>query len=340
MVRESISPERLAQAVLQGDRSALGRAISLVESRLKAHRDLAIELLDLLPPLDRPSLRIGITGAPGAGKSSFIERAGLELCRVRGEKVAVLAVDPSSPESGGSILGDKTRMEELSREALAFIRPSPSSGSLGGIARRTADAIRLCEAAGYRYVFIETVGVGQSEFKVRELCDFVSLLLVTGSGDQLQALKRGIMETADIIAVNKADGENKRAARILALEVAQAIRITEARSEFIKVLSLSSLPQKELEPSPLAEYLETLDALHRRSLADGSFERKRQAQLKERIIEEACEQMAEDFEHWVRLSAESLSGIGSHRERQELIEVWKSRFCAGRGADLHRSEKP
>ncbi len=325
-MRESLSPSELAKGVLEGDRSALGRSISLVESRLEAHRSLAIDLLDLLPPSELRTLRIGVTGAPGAGKSSFIERVGIELCRERGEKVAVLAVDPSSPESGGSILGDKTRMEELSREPRAFIRPSPSSGSLGGIARRTAEAIRLCEAAGYRYIFIETVGVGQSEFKVRELCDIVTLLLVTGSGDQLQALKRGIMETADIIAINKADGENKRAARILALEVAQAIRITEARSDFIKVMTVSSLPQKDSEPSPISEYLETLHSLWNRSLADGRFEQKRKAQVQERIIEEACEQMAEEFERWVRSSAQGVTELGSLRERQKQIEHWKREF--------------
>ena len=201
----------LADRILTGDRRALARAITLVESQRADHRAQAGELLEHLSKARRQALRVGLSGTPGVGKSTFIEAFGM-LLTGQGLRVAVLAVDPSSARSGGSILGDKTRMERLSREKNAFIRPSPSQTHLGGVARRTREAVALCEAAGFDVVLIETVGVGQSETVVAEMSDLFLLLLAPAGGDELQGVKRGIMEMADLILVNKADGDLKPAA--------------------------------------------------------------------------------------------------------------------------------
>ncbi|WP_291983857.1 methylmalonyl Co-A mutase-associated GTPase MeaB [Luteitalea sp.] len=195
--------------VLRGDRAVLARAITLVESERPADAEPAAALLDAVLPHAGRSLRVGITGVPGVGKSTFIDTLGMHLVRDRGERVAVLSVDPSSPISGGSILGDKTRMERLSLEEAAYIRPSPSRGFLGGVARRTRETILLCEAAGFGTILVETVGVGQSETAVRSMTDFFLLLMLPGAGDELQGIKRGIIEMVDAIAINKADGETK-----------------------------------------------------------------------------------------------------------------------------------
>lgn len=213
----------LEDGIRKADRASLGRAISLVESELPSHRDLAEELLERIKDSAGSSWHIGITGVPGAGKSTFLEQLGLYISRERNEKLAILAIDPSSPVSGGSILGDKTRMNDLARDPNAFIRPSPSGGTLGGIARRSMETIRICEAAGFKYCFIETVGVGQSEALVKKLSDVMVLLLITGAGDQLQGIKRGIMELADVILINKADGDNIRPAKRALAEIKQAI---------------------------------------------------------------------------------------------------------------------
>lgn len=195
--------------VLAGNRAVLARAITLIESRLAADNETAARLLDAILPHTGQSRRIGITGVPGVGKSTFIDALGMYVIHERGERLAVLTVDPSSPISGGSILGDKTRMEQLSMDEGAFIRPSPAGGHLGGVARRTRETILLCEAAGYRNVFIETVGVGQSETAVRSMSDFFLLLMLAGAGDELQGIKRGIIEMIDGMAINKADGDNR-----------------------------------------------------------------------------------------------------------------------------------
>lgn len=202
-----MSPEpSLAAQILDGQRRALARAITLAESTRRDHRETAEALMAELLPAAGKSIRVGISGIPGAGKSTFIEAFGGHLI-AQGRKVAVLAVDPSSPRSGGSLLGDKTRMETLSRDPNAFIRPTPTGGSLGGVARRTRDAILLCEAAGFDVILVETVGVGQSEFAVADMVDMFLLLLVPGGGDELQGLKKGIVEIADAVIVNKADGD-------------------------------------------------------------------------------------------------------------------------------------
>jgi len=214
----------LARAVREGDRRALARAITLVESARADHRDDAIALLDELLPATGDATRVGISGAPGAGKSTFIEALGMHLVDA-GHRVAVLAVDPSSVRSGGSILGDKTRMEQLSRRREAFIRPSPSSGTLGGVARRTREAMLVCEAAGFDVVLVETVGVGQSEVAVAGMVDLFVLLLGPGAGDELQGVKRGIVELADLLVVNKADGDLADLARHTAADYAHALHL-------------------------------------------------------------------------------------------------------------------
>jgi len=209
--RKQLTTSEYIQGVLSGDRTILARAITLIESQAPRHRYIASEVLNALLPEAGSSLRIGISGVPGAGKSTFIERFGLNLI-VKGHKVAVLAVDPSSSLTKGSILGDKTRMENLSRNENAFIRPSPSGGTLGGVAAKTREAITLCEAAGYDMILVETVGVGQSEITVRSMVDFFLLLQISGAGDELQGIKKGVIEIADAIIVNKADGDNRQKA--------------------------------------------------------------------------------------------------------------------------------
>ncbi|WP_232823033.1 methylmalonyl Co-A mutase-associated GTPase MeaB [Oceanibium sediminis] len=222
--------EILAAQVAFGNRRALAKAITLIESRRAADRTKAESLLAALPKPETPALRLGLSGTPGVGKSTFIEALGLMLVEA-GHKVAVLAVDPSSARSGGSILGDKTRMEQLSRSPQAFIRPSPAQTQLGGVARRTREAIRLVEAAGHDIVLVETVGVGQSETLVAEMTDIFVLLLAPAAGDELQGVKRGIMEMADVLLVNKADGALKPQAESTRADYAGALGLMRPRPD-------------------------------------------------------------------------------------------------------------
>ena len=217
-------PLDLRSGVLAGDRRALARAITLIESRRAEDREPAEKLLDALLPHTGRALRVGVSGVPGVGKSTFLEALGTLLCD-RGHRVAVLAIDPSSAISGGSILGDKTRMEKLARHERAFVRPSPGGGMLGGVAAHTREAMLLCEAAGHDVVFVETIGVGQSEHAVADLVDFFLLLVLTGAGDALQGIKRGVLELADGIAVTKADGDNLAPARATAQQIDGAMHI-------------------------------------------------------------------------------------------------------------------
>ena len=214
----------LASGIRSGDRASLARAITLIESKRADHRSDAHRLVQQLLPLTGKAVRLGITGAPGAGKSTTIDALGTYLTE-HGHKVAVLAVDPSSSRSGGSILGDKTRMARLASDPNAFVRPSPASGTLGGVAAKTRETMLLCEAAGYDVVIVETVGVGQSETAVADMTDFFLLLMVAGAGDELQGLKKGVVELADMIAVNKADGDNIERARIAAADFRGALNI-------------------------------------------------------------------------------------------------------------------
>ncbi|KMY31587.1 transporter [Lysinibacillus xylanilyticus] len=219
---DSLNIQELAREVRASSRTHLSKAITLIESSNVAHKVQAQELLQELLPHTGNSVRIGITGVPGAGKSSFIEAFGTMLCEM-GKKVAVLAIDPSSSLSGGSILGDKTRMEELVKKPNAFVRPSPSAGTLGGVHKKTRETMLVCEAAGYDVILIETVGVGQSETYVRGMVDFFLLLVLTGAGDELQGMKKGIMELADAIVVHKADGDNVRLAKKTVSEYKQIL---------------------------------------------------------------------------------------------------------------------
>ncbi|MDD9956275.1 MAG: methylmalonyl Co-A mutase-associated GTPase MeaB [Anaerolineaceae bacterium] len=221
---KAVSVDELSTGVLAGERVALAQAITLVESSAKGHRQLASALLHRLRPQDGNAIRIGITGVPGAGKSTLIEALGLYLVG-QGKRVAVLAIDPSSSVSGGSILGDKMRMSSLARSRQAFIRPSPSAGTPGGVASRTRECMLLCEAAGHDVIFLETVGSGQGEIAARSMVDFFLLLLVTGTGDSLQGMKKGVMELANAIAVNKADGANQAAARAARADMERALRL-------------------------------------------------------------------------------------------------------------------
>lgn len=220
-----LAVDQYVAGVLAGDRAILARAITVIESDLPSDGELAAQILDTLLPRTGKSRRIGITGVPGVGKSTFLDKLGLHILRDRGEKLAVLSVDPSSPVTGGSILGDKTRMEKLSAEPNAFIRPSPSRGSLGGVAGRTRETMLLCEAAGFNNVLIETVGVGQSEITVRSMTDFVLLLLLPGAGDELQGIKRGILELVDALAINKADGPQLERAQLARADYQNALHL-------------------------------------------------------------------------------------------------------------------
>lgn len=222
--RRAIDVEALAEAVRSGDRAALGRAITLVESTLPKHQAQAQDLLLRLSPHAGEAHRIGITGVPGVGKSTFIEAFGMNLTGA-GHRVAVLAVDPTSSRTGGSILADKTRMQRLSREPNAFIRPSPSSGTLGGVTRTTRETMVVLEAAGFDVVLIETVGVGQSETLVHGMVDFFLVLMLAGAGDEFQGIKKGVLELADLLAVNKADGDNARRAQAAAISYQHALHL-------------------------------------------------------------------------------------------------------------------
>jgi len=217
--------EQYVSGVLAGDRTTLARTITVIESDLPSDNELSAEILDSLLPHTGNSRRIGVTGVPGVGKSTFLDKIGTHILRERGEKLAVLSIDPSSPVTGGSILGDKTRMEKLSAEPNAFIRPSPSRGSLGGVAGRTRETMLVCEAAGFNNIWIETIGVGQSEIAVRSMTDFVLLLLLPGAGDELQGIKRGILELVDAIAINKADGSQLERAQYAKAEYESAMHL-------------------------------------------------------------------------------------------------------------------
>lgn len=274
----------LSDGILSGDRRALARAITLIESARPDHREAAAQLLERVNGAGREAIRIGLSGTPGVGKSTFIESFGLMLTE-QGLKVAVLAVDPSSARSGGSILGDKTRMERLSREPAAFIRPSPSRTHLGGVARRTREAVMLCEAAGFDVVLIETVGVGQSETVVAEMSDIFVLLLAPAGGDELQGVKRGIMEIADLILVNKADGDLKPAANRTRADYAGALRLLRRRPQdpegFPKALTVSAATGEGL-----AQAWEEMRALVAWRRAEGHFAARRAAQAQSWFAEE------------------------------------------------------
>lgn len=270
----AVDGELLAQEVLKGSRAHLARAITLVESDAAKHKAPAQDLLRRLAPHAGQAVRIGVTGVPGAGKSTFLDAFGSHLCEL-GKRLAVLAIDPSSSLSGGSVLGDKTRMERLSQNDAAFIRPSPSAGTLGGVHKKTREAMLVCEAAGFDVIIVETVGVGQSETLVSEMVDFFMLLAITGAGDELQGIKKGIMELADVILINKADGDNAQKAERTASDLNQVLHYLSAKTQgwqtkAVAVSALSGLRIGQIW-SLVNDYLDHLNA-------EGLFETRRQEQ--------------------------------------------------------------
>lgn len=273
--------------LLQGNRRALAKAITLSESKLDHHREQAQQLLEQVLPHTGNSIRVGITGIPGVGKSTFIEAFGLHLIK-QGHKVAVLAVDPSSPITGGSILGDKTRMEVLSQQDNAFIRPSPSGGALGGVAQKTRETMLLCEAAGYDVILVETVGVGQSEYEVAGMVDFFLVLMLPNAGDELQGIKKGILELADAIAVNKADGDNKTMALQTKRHYENALHILQHAHFWNPKVTLCSA----LEGGNITEIWQMIEEYKEKSIDAGYFEKNRLGQNQKwmwRLVHELIE---------------------------------------------------
>ncbi|MEN8117448.1 MAG: methylmalonyl Co-A mutase-associated GTPase MeaB [Bacteroidota bacterium] len=279
------------EGILAGDITLLSKAVTLVESSKPDHQKLAQEIIQECLPHSGNSIRLGITGVPGVGKSTFIEAAG-SFITSGGGKLAVLAIDPSSERTKGSILGDKTRMEELSGDKNAYIRPSPSAGSLGGVARKTRETIILCEAAGFDHVFIETVGVGQSETAVHSMTDFFLLLMLAGAGDELQGIKRGIMEMADLIAINKADGSNLEKAQMAKVQYKNAIHLFPKKDSDWEpgVLTCSAYNKTGIE-----EIWQQIDKYQELTKKNGYFIRKRNEQAIYRMHETIEEQLRQNF---------------------------------------------
>lgn len=274
-LRKKMSVEEYVEGVKKGDRMILAKAITLIESNAPRDFDKAQRVLQALLPRTGHSLRIGITGVPGAGKSTFIEAFGQLLCR-QGYKVAVLAVDPTSSITGGSILGDKTRMQKLSREPNCFIRPSPSGGTLGGVARKSRETMMLCEAAGCDVILVETVGVGQSETTVRSMVDFFMLVVLTGAGDDLQGIKKGIMELADAIVVNKADGDNLERAKVTQGEYERMVEFIRPATEGWKTHAYRC---SALQKTGLLELWAVMREFEKVTKKSGAFENRRQRQI-------------------------------------------------------------
>lgn len=314
------------EGIKAGNINILGQAITLIESKLHEHYELAQHIIEKCLPFSGNSFRIGITGVPGVGKSTFIEALGMEVVK-SGRKLAVLAVDPSSERSGGSILGDKTRMEELAVHKNAFIRPSPSAGSLGGVARKTRESVVLCEAAGFDTIFIETVGVGQSETAVHSMVDFFLLLMLAGAGDELQGIKRGIMEMADVVAITKADGENVQKADIARVQYQNALHLFPPlpsgwTPKVLKCSAISNLGIHELWESILEYYDYTLnnDYFNKNRLEQSQFwfHESVNATLKERFYND------DKVKNQIKILEDQISSdkISSFIAAQKLLDIY------------------
>lgn len=306
--------------VLAGDRTVLARAITLVESNAPAHFEQAQEVVQALLPRRTEAVRVGITGVPGAGKSTLVETLGMALI-ARGHRVAVTAVDPSSTVTGGSVLGDKTRMQRLAVEPRAFVRPSPSGGTLGGVTRKTRETIVLFEAAGYDVVLVETVGVGQSETVVREMVDFFLLVLIAGAGDELQGIKKGVIELADAIAVNKADGENRRAAELARAEYAQALHYLRPATPGWQTPALTC---SALTGDGVGELWQMIEAFIAQGRAGGALAARRQDQERAWLRQLVREQLEERFRRHPAVKA-LLPGLEQAVARGELPVVAAAR---------------
>jgi GTPase len=318
----------LIRDVLSNNRTALAKAITLIESSMDKDMDNAAKLLSDVLPRSGNSVRIAVTGTPGAGKSTLIDRLGLFLVE-KGYKVAVLAIDPSSTKSGGSILGDKTRMENLARSDYAFIRPSPAQGAAGGVAVKTRETILLCEAAGFDIVIIETMGVGQGELAVHEMVDFFLLLQIAGGGDELQGMKKGIIEMADAIVINKADGENIKNTKRAMQEIKMALHYIPGTTHDVPVLTCSAMENKGIDT-----IWRTISGIIDNRKAAGSFDRNRSRQNRDWMLnlvrsqiqqiffsDKEVLQKIKDFEQQV-LKEEILPTIAS----QEIIKIFKERY--------------
>ena len=275
--RRNIDIEAYADGVLSGNRAMLARAITLVESNAPHHFESAQALLQKLLPHTGNSIRVGITGVPGAGKSTFIDTFGSYLT-AQGYRVAVLAIDPSSSVTRGSILGDKTRMEKLSRDDNAFIRPSPTGGMLGGVARKTRESMLICEAAGYNVILVETVGTGQSEITVRSMVDFFLLVLITGAGDELQGIKKGVIEIADALLINKADGDNKIPAQAARAEYNRVLHFLTSATD---VWSTRAYTASALTGDGIEAIWQVIQKFESTTKQSGIFQQRRQAQMRE-----------------------------------------------------------
>ncbi|WP_179349782.1 methylmalonyl Co-A mutase-associated GTPase MeaB [Winogradskyella pacifica] len=311
--KKTISVDDLVSGILSGNITALSRAITLIESTNPSHSKKANAIITKCLPYANTSIRIGITGVPGVGKSTFIEAFGIHLTTLQ-KKVAVLAVDPSSSLSQGSILGDKTRMEDLVKNENAFIRPSPSGNSLGGVARKTRETIILCEAAGFDTIIIETVGVGQSETAVHSMVDFFLLLKLAGAGDELQGIKRGIIEMADAIVINKADGENLKAAKLAKVEFNRALHLYPAKSsEWSPKVSLCSALKRE----GIAEVWNMIEDYIKTTSENHYFETNRNNQNKFWLLQTIEDRLKSDFYNASKIKIELPLQI-------KLVEVGKT----------------
>ena len=289
--RKLMTVEEYVEGILKGNMPVLSQAVTLVESSRPDHQELAREILRQCLPYSGKSVRVGITGVPGAGKSTFIEALG-SMITGEGHKLAVLAIDPSSERSRGSILGDKTRMEQLAGDPRAYIRPSPSAGSLGGVARKTRETVILCEAAGFDTIFIETVGVGQSETAVHSMTDFFLLILIAGAGDELQGIKRGIMEMADLVAINKADGNNLDKARLASIQYKNALHLFPPKPSGWdpQVMTCSAL-----ENSGVPEIWQTIQNYCQLTTSNGWFSTNRNQQSVWWMYETIHERLRQEF---------------------------------------------
>lgn len=316
------------QRILAGDRAYLARAITLVESNREDDAELAQALLSRLLPRSGSAFRLGITGVPGVGKSTLIEHLGLLLCQ-QGHRLAVLAVDPSSQVSGGSVLGDKTRMEELARHPNSFIRPSPSGGALGGVARKSRETMLLCEAAGYDLILVETVGVGQSEAAVHSMVDCFLVLMLAGAGDELQGIKKGILELADLLAVTKADGDNALRAETARRELVTALHYVAGRGRAPEVLTVSIR-----QPATVADLWNRVETFAREARASGRFEARRRDQSErwlDQLLAEEARRMFEQHPVVARALPELRGAVAAMKmtHAEAMIEL-RRRLAAAR----------
>ena len=319
--RTNIQAEEYIRGILQGDRVRLSQAITLIESKQTQHQELAHTIIEACLPHSGNSIRIGITGVPGVGKSTFIEALGQNVCS-QGRKLAVLAIDPSSQISKGSIMGDKTRMAKLSADPQVYIRPSAAGDSLGGVARKTRETVILCEAAGFDTLIIETVGVGQSEVAVHSMVDFFLLLLLPGAGDELQGIKRGIVEMADLVAVNKADGDNQQRAKRAAADYRNALHLfpPKASNWEAQVLTCSALSGQGI-----AEIWQLIEEYTQFTQTSGFFQSQRQSQARYWLHETIQQFLQQQFYH--------------HPQVATLLNERETEVLAQRKSPFHAAEE-